>query len=122
PRDWSSDVCSSDLVSQYLVGTVYVVLFALAGLLPTLTREIPWRTVETNRWRATALALTRGLAMAVPPLFVFNALFAAADANYQRLLQDLFNFDATEMGVRALLIATYAWLCGGVLREMLLAP
>jgi hypothetical protein len=109
-------------VSQYLLGTLYVVMYALAGLLPTLTREVPWRQVATARVGGTALAATRGLAIAIPPLIVFSVLLAAADANFERLLADFLDVDMGEFMVRALLIATYAWLCGGVLREMLLAP
>jgi hypothetical protein len=109
-------------VSQYLLGTLYVAMFALAGLLPTLVREVEWRALLKGRWGGPALAATRGLVLAVPPLVVFGSLFAAADANFQRLLDNLFHLDAADLLVRGLLIGTYAWLCGGVLREMLLAP
>src|SRR5436190_20286277 len=73
-------------VSQYLVGALYMFLFALAGLLPTLTREVSWRGAARARWTGGAVAATRGLALAIPPVIVFGFLLAAADANYERLL------------------------------------
>src|SRR6185503_914918 len=92
------------------------------GLLPTLTREVSWRGATRARWTGGAIAATRGLALAIPPVIVFGFLLAAADANYERLLGDFFDVNLGEWLVRGLLVALYAWLCGGVLREMLLAP
>jgi hypothetical protein len=109
-------------ITQYLLGVLYVVLFAFAGLLPTLTRELSWRSMGSSAWRRPALAASRGVVLAVPPLLVFSGLFAAADANYQHLLDELFDVDPSQWIVHGVLILAYAWLCGGVLREMLLAP
>jgi hypothetical protein len=53
---------------------------------------------------------------------IFGNLFAAADANFQHLLEDTFRLDADEVLTRIVLVLAYAWLAGGTLREMLLAP
>jgi hypothetical protein len=109
-------------VSLYVVGMLYMLGFALAGLFPVLFREIPWRQVGHRGWAAPALATGRGLLVAVPPLLIFGSLFAAADANFQRLLDDTFKLDVDEVVTRIALVLAYAWLAGGTLREMLVAP
>lgn len=109
-------------VSQYAVGMLYMLSFALAGLFPVLFKEVPWRQLGHRGWASPALATGRGLLVAVPPLVVFASLFAAADANFQHLLEDTFNLDADEVITRVALVLAYAWLAGGTLREMLLAP
>lgn len=109
-------------VSQYAFGTLYVLLFAAVGLLPTLTYEVQWRRLGQFRGTSQVFATGRGLLLALPPLIVFGGLFAAADANFQDLLNRLFRINLDDAFVRVLFIGTYAWLIGGTLREMLLAP
>jgi MFS family permease len=111
-------------LTQYAVGIAYVLGYALAGLLPTLRGEIVWRRWRW-RWRwwsDPALATGRGLLLALPPLVVFGGLFAAADANFEKLVRQLFDFDPSDVVVHVCLMAVYAWLLGGTLHEMLIAP
>jgi hypothetical protein len=109
-------------LSQYGIGIVYVIGHALAGLLPTLRGEIPWRRWRWRRWSDPAVAMGRGLVLALPPLLLFGGLFMAADANFEKLVRDLFSFDPSDVVVHLLLMAVYAWLIGGTLHEMLIAP
>ena len=109
-------------LSQYLVGVAYLLGHSFAGLFPTLRREVPWRSVHAAWWANPAVAVGRGFAIALPPLFIFGALFVAADANFEKLVDDVFTFNGAELITHALLIALYAWLVGGMLREMLVVP
>jgi hypothetical protein len=104
-------------LTQYGLGIVYLLGYALAGLLPTLRGELVWR------WRvAPAVAVGRGLLFAIPPLVLFGALFMAADASFDHLVRTAFVIDARAFVVHLGLMATYAWLIGGTLHEMLVAP
>lgn len=105
-------------ITQYAVGALYMFGFSLAGLAPVLLREVPWRGAHRGPTGRVALAATRGVVLAVPPLIVFALLLAAADANFEHFVHDLLDVDLTRLA----LVALYTWLVGGTLREMLLAP
>src|SRR5438105_10526827 len=107
-------------LTQYATGVAYMFGYAMAGLLPTLRGEIEWR-----RWSwlsNPALAAGRGVVLSCPPLLVFGGLFMSADANFEKLVRDLFSFDTGDALRHLGLMLIYAWLIGGTLREMLIAP
>jgi hypothetical protein len=108
-------------LSEYLLGGIYAAVLSSAGPLPVAAREVEWRQVAQGRWRAPALAATRGVFLAAPLLILFGALFAAADAVFQSLLSDLFGFDVAEaLGHHSLTVAL-AWFSAGALWVSLLA-
>jgi hypothetical protein len=109
-------------VSQYAQGVIYMLGHAAAGLLPTLRTELPWRSYRWAWWSNPALAVGRGVLLALPPLVLFGGLFVAADANFEKLVDDALAFDIGDMTAHTALIVVYAWLVGGTLREMLLGP
>ena len=109
-------------VTQYALGVLYVVLFSVAGLLPVLRWDFRVRQVARGWWVPPAVAAGRGVLLALPPLLLFGNLFMAADAEFDRLVRDTFHLDLGDALVRVSLVTLYAWLIGGALREMLLAP
>ncbi len=109
-------------LSQYATGILYVVAYATAGLLPTLRGEIEWRRGRWRWWSAPAAAAGRGVVLAVPPLLIFGGLFMSADANFEKLIHQVFSFDIAALATHLLLMLVYAWLIGGTLHEMLIAP
>jgi len=109
-------------VTQYMLGVLYMLCYAAAGLFPVIRSDIAWRRLGRNWWSRPALAAGRGVLVALPPLVVFASLFASADAEFERFLRELFDVDPADLLVRTTLIAVYAWVIGGLVREMLLAP
>jgi len=109
-------------IGQYALGVTYVFGYAVAGLLPTLRSEIVWRRVPWRWWSDPLLAIGRGVLLAVPPLLVFGGLFVAADASFEQLVGNALALDPRDWLLHGLLVAAYAWLLGGALREMLLGP
>jgi hypothetical protein len=109
-------------VSQYATGLAYVLGYAMAGLLPTLHGEIEWRRWRWRWWSTPVLAAGRGVVLAIPPLLVFGGLFMSADANFEKLVRELLNFNAADALIHLGLMLVYAWLIGGTLHEMLIAP
>jgi hypothetical protein len=106
--------------SQYALGLLYVVVNAFAGSAPLVRREVGWRRYRW--WSAPLIAVGRGVALALPPLVIFGGLFAAADADFEALVHSTFDWDLEDATLHILLAAVYAWLLGGSLREMLIAP
>ena len=108
-------------LSEYLLGGICAAVLSSAGPLPVAAREVEWRQVAQGRWRAPALAATRGVFLAAPLLILFGALFAAADAVFQSLLSDLFGFDVAEALGHLSLTVALAWFSAGALWVSLLA-
>jgi hypothetical protein len=90
----------------YLVGAVYV----LPGVKP-LVAAISQR--RSGRWAP----VLRGLAIAVPLLLVFAALFAAADGIFQAQLRNLVDIDwiGPDAVARATIATIAGWLFAGTL-------
>ena len=110
-------------VTQYVLGVAYTGLVALAGLYPLLRWDVRLRALGRGWWLGPSLATGRGVLLALPPLVIFGSLFMAADANFERLIQDTFgSFSLADGLLHIGLSVAYAWLVGGVVREMLLAP
>ncbi len=108
-------------VTQYAIGMLYMLAFSLLGLTPAM-RQVNWRSLGSGGRAAVGVSTARGLALAVPALTIFALLFAAADANFEHLLTDTLRFNLDDLITRVTLMAVYAWLIGGTIREMFLAP
>lgn len=106
-------------VSEYLLGGFYTGLSAAAGPVPAVARDVKWREVAQGRWQ-TALAAARGVLIAIPLLLIFGSLFVAADAVFEGLVQDVFDFDAPRILGHLLLAIFFAWISAGLLRLALL--
>jgi hypothetical protein len=108
-------------ISEYLLGGIYTGVLSSAGPLPVMAKEVRWREVARGRWRGPALAATRGVFLAIPPLLVFGGLFAAADAVFETLVVELFGFDVVEAFGHLFLMLIFAWFSAGLLWVALLA-
>jgi uncharacterized protein DUF4153 len=68
-------------------------------------------------WRRAA-AFARGLAIAVPFVFVFGALFVSADAVFEKLVLDVFRIDLDRLATHIFIFSISAWLATGYLRGL----
>ena len=78
-------------------------------------KDVVWHEVRPVGF-GPILAVMRGLIIAVPLLFFFGGLFVAADAVFEHLPPDFFDFDVAELVGHVLLFALFAWVSGGLLR------
>ena len=101
-------------LADYFYWGMQSALFAAAGVLPTTIRDIQWRELRGGSY-ATLLAVMRGLAIAAPLLLVFGALFVAADAVFEGLVVELFDFDLAPVFGHLLLFGFVAWVSAGLL-------
>ena len=62
----------------------------------------------------------RGLALAAPLLLLFGGLFVAADAVFESLVSDLFDFDLARVFGHLFLFSVIAWISAGLLRVTLM--
>jgi hypothetical protein len=108
-------------ISEYVLGGLYTGTLTSAGPLPVMLKEVRWREVARGRWRGPALAVTRGVFLAIPPVLVFGGLFAAADAVFEDLVVELFGFDVVEAFGHLFLMLFFAWITSGLLWVALIA-
>lgn len=101
-------------LADYLYWGFQAGIFALAGFLPTTIRDIGWRELRGGGY-APLLALLRGLLIAAPLLLIFGTLFIAADAVFEDLVSNIFDFDLAETFGHLLLFGFIAWVSAGLL-------
>lgn len=102
-------------VSDYAAGLLYTGAFAAAGPLPVMVRDVEWGEVARGGWRSPALAVSRGLFIAVPLVLVFGGLLVAADAVFEDLVLRVFDFDVAQVFGHSALILFLAWVSAGFL-------
>lgn len=82
--------------------------------------DIKWKTIPQTGWSKHLIAVLRGLAIAAPILLVFGALFVAADAVFQGIVERTFNIQPDILVSHVALAAFLAWIVGGYLRGSLM--
>ncbi|HVF49755.1 MAG TPA: DUF4173 domain-containing protein [Pyrinomonadaceae bacterium] len=109
-------------VMDYALGMLMAGLNAAFGVFPLIFSDITWREIPHKGWMGHAWAVARGLLIAVPFLLVFGALFMAADAVYEGIINRTFNLESDVVVSHIALAVFLAWVTGGFLRGMILAP
>ncbi len=105
---------------DYALALFDALLHAAGGVLVLLIGDIRWQEVPRSGWTRQALAVGRGLAIALPLLLVFGALFVAADAVFAGLVSWLFGWDLAEILSHLFLAGIFAWIVAGFLRQLLI--
>jgi len=90
------------------------------GVFPLLFRDISWETVPRGGWLPRAIAVGRGLILVLPLLLLFGALLSAADAVYQKLINQAFHFDLNALAGHFFWTLGFAWLAAGFGRTLFL--
>ena len=107
-------------ISHYLAG------FFRAGIsaafMPFLLAfdDIKWSAIPQNGWSKHLVSVLRGLAIALPILLIFGALFVAADAIFEGLVNKTFNIDGSVLVGHIIFTGIFAWITAGYLRGSLL--
>src|SRR4029079_15676562 len=97
-------------VFHYVVGFLWSALNALFASVVLLVSDIEWKGMpQTGRSRHLVSAL-RGILIAAPIIFIFGALFVAADAVYQGMVERIFYIKPETIFSHVLLTFIFAWL------------
>ena len=107
-------------VFHYVVGFLWSALNALFASAVLIVSDIEWKGMpQTGRSRHLVSAL-RGVLIAAPIIFIFGALFVAADAVYQGIVERIISVKPETVFTHVLLTLVFAWLSAGYLRGILL--
>ncbi|MGD9630306.1 MAG: DUF4153 domain-containing protein [Pyrinomonadaceae bacterium] len=109
-------------VFHYAAGFVWSGLTSAFGSFVLLGSDIDWKEMPGNKLSRTLFSVLRGLAIALPLIFVFGALFMAADAAYEGLVNRTLNFDIDQIVSHVLITSILAWLTAGYFRGALAKP
>ena len=104
-------------LTDYGTGFLHAARSTLGGAL--LMSDVRWDELAGRARSEKAAAVARGLVLAVPLLFVFGALFVAADAVFKHLLSSAVPAIDLTTAERFVVIAVWAWLAGGLLRDLI---
>jgi len=107
-------------VTEYASCMLVAGLNALFGSLLLAFNDIQWKEIPRGGGMKHAVAVGRGLLIALPLLLIFGGLFVAADAVFAHLVTGSLNLDAETLLSHVFLAAACAWLTGGYLRGALL--
>jgi len=69
--------------------------------------------VNWSPWNSRTGSIVRGILLAIPPLFIFGALFAGADAAFAQLLNNLVSVDLNNIGNHVFITGVFTWLASG---------
>jgi Domain of unknown function (DUF4153) len=108
-------------LSDYGGGAVAAGCSMVAGALPLLMSDIRWDEVLGRVRSEKTAAVARGLAIGAPLLLLFGGLFVAADTVFKNLLSAALPSVSASAVVRLLVVLVWAWLAGGLLRDLIAA-
>ena len=108
-------------LSDYGGGFVGACVSTAVGAVPLLMSDIRWKEVVGRARSDRVTAVARGVALGLPLLLVFGALFVAADAVFKQLVSSAVPSVDGALVERMLIIGVWAWLAGGLLRDLLAA-
>jgi hypothetical protein len=106
-------------LAKYALGAVVAGFNAAFGLLPVLFGEAEWKKLLGGRWSQRAMAVVRGVLLALPFLLIFGGLFMAADAVFDNIVRKTFHVNFQRVFTHFFVAAFFAWCVGGYLRGML---
>ncbi|PYT00152.1 MAG: hypothetical protein DMF63_09305 [Acidobacteria bacterium] len=101
---------------HYAAGFVWSGLTSAFGPFVLLGSDIDWKAMPGNKISKSVFAVLRGLAIALPLLLIFGALFMAADAAFEGYVNRALNFDIDIIVSHVMVTSALAWLTAGYFR------
>lgn len=109
-------------VFHYIAGFFTAAFSSFLGGFLLLGADIDWKSMPGNKASRHAFAVLRGIAIALPLVLVFGALFVAADAVFEGWVNRAVNFRIDEVISHVLLTSVFAWLTAGYFRTTVGRP
>jgi hypothetical protein len=108
-------------LTDYAVGLAYAGGAAGAQAATLMQEDIDWNELPKGSQSRQAVAVGRGVLVAAPLLFLFGALFVAADSVFQDYVSSAVP-DPAGLWLHVALILVFSWVSAGLLREYLSKP
>jgi Domain of unknown function (DUF4173) len=108
-------------LTDYAVGLAHAGAAASGKAVTLMQEDIDWNELPKGEQSRQAFAVGRGLMLAAPLLFLFGALFVAADSVFQDYVRNAVP-DPGDLVLHVALVALFAWVSAGLVREYLFKP
>lgn len=108
-------------IIHYFIAAVWSGINAAFAPFYLIFEDIKWKTIPQKGWTKNLTAVLRGLAIAAPILLVFGALFMAADAVFQGIVEQTLRINPEILFTHIFLTGLFSWIVAGYLRGSLLA-
>jgi hypothetical protein len=105
---------------HYLLGFVWSGINAAFALFALVFSDIKWKTIPQTGWSKHLISVLRGLAIAAPLVLIFGALFVAADAVFQGIVENSLNIDGEKLFLHIFFVGFFSWVTAGYLRGAIL--
>ncbi|MBI2954947.1 MAG: DUF4173 domain-containing protein [Chloroflexi bacterium] len=109
-------------ISRYVGDSLFVAIFSAFGALLLLAGDVRWGQVPRGGMAGNAAAVSRGLFIAIPLVLIFGGLFMAADAVFEDMIRNVFDWSIPDLIGHIIVSLTFAWVVAGFLRLMLIGP
>ena len=107
-------------VFHYIIGFIWSGINCVFAPFFLIFDDIKWKTGAQSGWSKNLISVLRGVAIALPILLIFGALFVAADAVFEGFVRRTLNIDFELLFSHSLLIAALSWFTAGYLRGSLI--
>ena len=107
-------------VFHYIIGFFWSGLNAVFAPFFLLIGDIGWKTIPQTGWSKHLVSVLRGLVIATPLILIFGALFMAADAVFQGIIEKTLNIQFDVLVGHLFFIGFFAWVVAGYLRGSLI--
>ena len=106
-------------LTHYAIAGFLAGMHAFVAPLVLLFSDVQWRQLSPSGRRGHAWAVVRGIVIALPLLLLFGALLVAADALFERLVEETLDINLAGTFRHLLWIVLAAWIVAGLLRGSL---
>src|SRR5215213_2016888 len=107
-------------VFHYLIGFIWAGISAGFAPFFLFFNDVEWKTIPQTGWSKHLIAVLRGILIATPILLVFGALFVAADAVFQGIVERTFNIQPDVVVSHIFFVGFFSWTIAGYLRGTLI--
>lgn len=111
-------IISKGSVFDYPFRAIGAWFVAFADGFNLLLTDIAWRLIPQGAQGKALTSIVRGLLLATPLMLAFGALFANADARFEKMLGRMFSFNAEAIVEQTFIGFSIAWFAAGLLRRI----
>lgn len=108
-------------MAHYIAGFFTAAFSSFFGGFVLLGSDIDWKAMPGNGLSRSIFAVLRGLAIALPLLLIFGALFMAADAVFEGWVNRALNFQIDTVVSHVMITSILAWLTAGYFRSAIVS-
>jgi hypothetical protein len=105
-------------IFHYIIGFFYAAVNAAFAAFALVFADIEWKTIPQTGWSKHLIAVLRGLLIAAPLLLIFGALFVAADAVFQGIVERTLNINPDVVVSHIFVTGVLAFVCAGYMRSL----